>query len=310
MRKIIVILIASIILSSTGEALINFPKQGKSIAQFSFTYSSASSFYDLNSNNKIYTKDTFNTVVNLTSYTYNLKRTFELTKYIPNLGYTYSLTDDMKLGAELQFSILTLIEKYELDTNRISPTYGKQVFIRDNVSFLPDFYKINWEYRLMKGLYSPVANVSVLLPPSLSNGLQNSDTSKYQHYSAYQFYAGIINSFRFEKSFLELETGYLHRTGDFSKSLLIRFEGGVATVENTSLHGIVLWNQNLESFDNARPVSPMKTTLAESSIDLGVSFNALISKQYLLEFGYFVRLGMTNTLSDGRFHVKAGWLLD
>ena len=217
-----------------------FHGAGKSSIDFGISYSSSSSFYDLDGNSKIYTKDTFNILLDgVTEYQYALKRTFEFRKYTILLGYNMNLSDDLTLSAEVPLSLMSLKEKYEFDTNRFSPTYNSQKIISDFSLFKPDYYKISFYYTLLNGVSFPVITGAVYMPPNLTNGYQNNISGNFKYYSAYQFYLGLIYDFKFSKSFIDLESGFFYRTGDFNNKLYDKIDAAVSTVENTRLQGIL-----------------------------------------------------------------------
>jgi len=290
---------------------IKYYNTGSYRINFGFNYNTSSSYYDLDGKQVLFSRDTFNIIVeDSIPYTYNLKRSFELREYIVSPGFEYSISDNFISFLNVPLMWTSLIEQYETDTNSLSPTFGQQTTIGDYSAFTPLYYEIGGLYRINKGFLSTSMLMGAQLPPTLKNGYQIDTTNSMYIYNAYKFYAGLISTLNLETGFLEMETSYKLRTGDFNDMFLVRLEGGFTSVPNTALKGIFIYSINIGEFGNAQSVNPRLTTLQESSIDVGASFEALIKDKVKFDFSYLIRLGLTNSINYGQLRLKTSILLD
>lgn len=311
MKKTFLIVLFLIAGCFAGFGQIRYFDKGTMRFNFDFNYQTSSSFFDVKDNLKIFETDTFNIMLNdTTPYQYNLKHSYELRKYKFFLGFDYSLTDNLFLGLSLPLSFITYVNKYEKDTNWFSPTLGRQVIRGEYSAFLPEYYGLYLFYRLNKGLINTSIHSFVKVPSNLETGYQLDTNSNLLIYSAYEFAAGITNTFIMETGFLELETTYNSRGGIFSDMFFVRLEGGFTTVPNTVFKGIINYGINLDDFSKYQPVNHRKTTLQETYIDAGASFGAIINKNLFVDFAYLLRLGTTNTLSYGTLILKTSYVLN
>ncbi len=308
-KKIIILLfVFSFIHISYGK--LNYLSKGKWRINTDFNYNTSSSIFNLNSDEKIFGRDTFNIIIpDSIAYRYILKHSFELKEYIFSPKLEYAISNNFLVFLEIPLIWQSMSNVYENDTNRNSPTFGRQVTRAEYSTFYPDYYGLGGSFEFGKGILSSSFLFGMKVPATLENGYQQDTTNNFYIYNAYQFYLGLISGMNFEKGFLELETSYLYRSGDFGNLFHIKFEGGFTSVPNTALKGIVIYNINLSDFDGAQPVNPRFTTMREDVLDVGAAFEANVSDNVQLEFSYLITLGLTNTLKYGNLILKTSIVL-
>lgn len=300
MIKKILILLFTLSFVYSSYARLDYLQKGKLRINAGFDYATSSSFYNLDGDQKIFSRDTFNILIqDSIPYQYVLKHSYELKDYIFHPKLEYALENDLLVFLEIPLVWQSYLNQYEMDTNRYSPTFGKQTTRAEYSTFFPAYYGLGGTIRLSRGILSSSILLGMQLPQTLKTGWQQDTTNNFYIYNAYKFYAGLLSSMNLEKGFLELETTYMYRGGDFGDLFHIKLEGGFTSVPNTSLKGIVVYDINLSGFDNAIPVNPRKTTLKEDALDVGAAFEAKVQKIIKLEFSYMISLGLKNTLNFG-----------
>jgi len=276
-----------------------------------FEYGSSSSFYDLNSDQKIFERDTFNIIIeDSIPYQYVLKHTYELKEYILNPRIEYAIANDFTVYAEIPLMWQSYVNKFEKDTNRFSPTYGQQTIRAEYSAFIPKYYGLGGYIRLNKGILTSSLLFGMQLPPKLKNGYQQDTTNNFYIYNTYKFYAGLVSTLNMKKSFLELETTYMYRGGDFGDMFRLRLEGGFTSVPHTAIKGLCIYDVNLSGFEDAQRVNPRMTTLKEDALDVGASFEIEIAEMINLEFAYLIGIGIKNSLNYGRLIINTSILLN
>ena len=306
------ILILSFLLSFVycSYAKLDYLPEGKWRVTAGFDYATSSSYYDLDGDQKIYARDTFNIIIeDSIPYQYVLKHSYELKDYIFHPKLEYAIANDFLVYLEVPLVWQNFLNTYEMDTNRYSPTFGRQTTRAEYSAFFPAYYGLGGSIRLNQGILSSSILFGMQIPQTFKTGWQQDTTNNFYIYNAYKIYAGLISSLNMEKGFLELETTYMYRGGDFGDFFHIRLEGGFTTVPNTALKGIAVYNINLSGFDNAVPVNPRKTTLQEDALDVGAAFEATIEDVIKIEFSYMISIGLKNTLNYGTLLVKTSVIL-
>ncbi len=311
MSKKIVIIIFGLLISCTAYGKLNYMERGKWKIKSGFDYGSSSSYYNLDGDQKIFDRDTFNIIIgDSVPYQYVLKHTYELKKYIFIPRVEYAIAGDFTVFAEIPLVWQSYTNKYEKDTNRYSPTYGRQTIRAEYSTFIPAYYGLGGYIRLNKGILNSSVLFGMQLPPKLKNGYQQDTTNNFYIYNAYKFYLGLVSTLDMEKGFLELETTYMYRSGDFADFFHIRLEGGFTSVPNTALKGLCIYDINLSGFDNAQPVNPRLTTLQEDVLNVGAAFEITVADRINVEFAYLISVGMTNTLQYGTLMLNTSVLIN
>lgn len=309
MKKTIIVALLLIISCFSVFGQIRYFDKGSIRLNFDFNYQTSSSYFDIKENLRIFETDTFDIPLSdSTRYKYQLKHSYELRKYKFYLGLDYFLADNLLMGISLPLNYMTYVNKYEKDTNRYSPTFGRQSIRGEYTAFLPEYYGLYFFYRLNKGMINTSIHSIAKVPSNFETGYQLDTNSNLIIYSAYELAAGITNTFILETGFLELETTYNRRGGLFNDFFLVRLEGGFTTVPNTIFKGIINYGINLDDFSDYQPVNHRKTTFQETYIDAGASFGAIINKNLFVDFAYLLRLGTTNTLSYGTLILKTSYV--
>ena len=311
MRKYFLLILLVLSITNFAEARLRFLDEGQFKFDFNFNYNTTSSLYDLDGKQKIYDKDTFDIVIDDSiPYRYILKNTFELKEYVFMPKLEYGIAKDFLVFVELPLMWMTYENKYEMDTNRYSPTFGQQVIKADYSSFTPAYYGLGGFIRLNSGIASSAIKFGMQLPQTLKTGYQQDTTDNFYIYNAYKYYLGLISAVNMDKGFFELETTYIYRGGNFGDIFHMKLEAGFTTVENTALKGIFVYDLNLSGYDNAQPVNPRMTTLQEDALDIGASFEAVVADRVFIDFSYLINLGMKNTLQYGKLALKTSVILN
>ena len=290
---------------------LRYMKEGQIKTSFNFNYATSSSYNNLNGDLRIYERDTFNIIIeDSIPYQYVLKHSYELKEYhfIPYIEY--AIANDFVVYLDVPLIYKTYTNIYENDTNRYSPTFGQQITREEYSTFYPAYYGLGGYIRLNKGIITSSVLFGAQLPQKLKNGYQQDTSDNFYIYNSYKFHLGLVSTLMMEKGFLELETTYQYRSGDFSDIFHIGLEGGFTTVPNTALKGLVVYNINLSGFDNAQPVNPRLTTLQEDALYAGAAFEAVIEKKVFVEFAYLITLGLTNTLHYGTLRLNTSVILN
>ncbi len=311
MIRTITLIFAFAILTLSATSQLRYMKKGKIKTSFNFDYATSSSYYNLDGDLRIYERDTFNIIIeDSIPYQYILKHTYELKEYHFNPYIEYALDDDFILYLDIPLVYKTYTNKYENDTNSYSPTFGRQTIREQYSTFYPAYYGFGGYIRLNKGIITSSLLFGGQLPQKLKNGYQQDTTDNFYIYNTYKFHLGLVSTLMMEKGFLELETTYQYRSGDFADYFHLGLEGGFTTVPNTALKGLVVYNINLSGFDNAQAVNPRLTTLQEDALFAGAAFEAIIENKVFIEFAYLISLGLTNTLSYGTLQINTSVILN
>ena len=310
MRRLIIIVFAFLLLLNWKlPSQTVFPKSNTFIFDFGFHYSTSGSFFDSTGKLRVYQVDSLNyDVDSLNIHTkYTKKYSWDYREYIINLGLRYGLTKDLSVMAEMPLMINTLSEDYSTDTFTLSPTFGLQTQRADFSLFMPQYYKFGTMLRLDSGIVTEFIKTEFKIPPKFRNGYQNDTTKGLYKYASYELLISANAILQFEKSWLEAGMMYNFRGGLFHDQFVFKLEGGFTSVPNTSLHGMIIYCQDMGSFNNAIPYNQRKTTIQEDYFDAGVAFRANLTKFLFADFSYLIRFGIKNTLSGGKLMINTGF---
>ncbi len=311
MRKFYLFIFVTLFAYMQVQAQIQYIPKGDWKIYGDLEYGTSSSLYDLEGKQRILERDTFNIIINKDQpYSYFLKHTFEMKEYVFKPRIEYAISDGFSVFAKCPLVYLSYLNTYTKDTNRFSPTYGRKITRAEHSTFFPAYYELGSFIRLNKGALSTSLLLGVQLPQKLKNGFQQDTLNNFHIYNAFKYYLGLVATLKMETSFLELETKYIQRTGNFDNRLHLRLEGGFSSVPNTALKGICIYDISLSGFDNALPANPRRTTLQEDAIAVGASFGTTFNDRINIELAYLISIGIKNTLNFGRLQINTSVLLD
>lgn len=262
-----------------------------------FGFRSSASYYAANGNNVIELIDTNRKENNI--YTFDLKN------FIFDFGFRYALTDELQLQFNIPLNYSTLDEIYLKDTNVASTSYGQRTTKAKLSYFLPEQYKFNLMYHLLKGKFNTFLKAGINIPAKLKNGKQND--GDFQYFSSYQFLFGLISNLIINGDWLEASVDYYIRTGVFSDELKIHLEGGFSSVPDTKLVGIIDYLLNVEKIDPNGIFDIRQNPFNENSLYLGAEFFIKLHKKIETSISYKVSVLGRNSWSIGIFGLKANF---
>ena len=262
-----------------------------------FGFRSSASYYAANGNNVIELIDTNRKENNI--YTFDLKN------FIFDFGFRYALTDELQLQFNIPLNYSTLDEIYLKDTNVASTSYGQRTTKAKLSYFLPEQYKFNLMYHLLKGKFNTFLKAGINIPAKLKNGKQND--GDFQYFSSYQFLFGLISNLIINGDWLEASVDYYIRTGVFSDELKIHLEGGFSSVPDTKLVGMIDYLLNVEKIDPNGIFDIRQNPFNENSLYLGAEFFIKLHKKIVTSISYEVSVLGRNSWSIGIFGLKANF---
>lgn len=262
-----------------------------------FGFRSSASYYAANGNNVIELIDTNRKENNI--YTFDLKN------FIFDFGFRYALTDELQLQFNIPLNYSTLDEIYLKDTNVASTSYGQRTTKAKLSYFLPEQYKFNLMYHLLKGKFNTFLKAGINIPAKLKNGKQND--GDFQYFSSYQFLFGLISNLIINGDWLEASVDYYIRTGVFSDELKIHLEGGFSSVPDTKLVGMIDYLLNVEKIDPNGIFDIRQNPFNENSLYLGAEFFIKLHKKIETSISYKVSVLGRNSWSIGIFGLKANF---
>ncbi|MCX7736222.1 MAG: hypothetical protein N2319_05875 [Candidatus Kapabacteria bacterium] len=264
-----------------------------------FGFKSSASYYAPNGNNVIELIDSNRKENNI--YTFDLKN------YVFDIGFYYSITDELQLRFDIPLNYSLLSEVYLKDTNVASTSYGKRLIRAELSYFLPENYKLNLLYHLMKGKFNTFLEAGLNIPPNFKNGKQNN--SDFLYYSSFQIPIGLILNFISNGDWVEGRLFYNYRAGDFSDEIKIHLEGGFTSVPDTKLAGMIDYTISSGNIDESSIFNIRQNPLKENALYLGAEFFIKLHKKIETSISYNVSVLGKNSWSFGIFGLKANFSL-
>ena len=292
--KIILIFILTISFSDKILAKTMFQERGWYKIELYGGYESASSFFDMSENRILQLYDSLSPI-SLSSKDYSM----DLSRYYFGAKFNYSFNSEFMTYIDLPLSIYNLKETYLInDSNQRLP---KRNYNLTRINY----YGIGGKYKLYSEKSFANLNMDIRIPSSFNNQI-NIDSNKYNLIQLYEVLGGFTTGINFGKSWIETSLSYIYRSKKLKDQLLIHLEGGLETIPNTRLYGVMDFIQSLDSFNNANFI-PNQTITQENFLTLGFGFSIYFNKNIFAEFIYNTRIIGKNSWAMSNVYLSTGY---
>lgn len=294
-RSIIFVLFLCLFSVNSVFGQTDFNSKGKIDVKLFGGKTSASSFFDLDGNQKTeinnISLDTF--LFTYEEYTYGIKA-------------EYSLTDELTLFSEIPLKYYTLGEKKDTTYfDSLDNPYSTKLNRGEYTLFQPAYYSLGARYLLYKKFAYFGISAELKIPPGFYNGVLDDPQYEFLSDGALEVNGGFLLGVKFAKSWMESQVIYKFRGEELNDLLFIHTELGLSTVPGTKLKGFFDFYQSFGTFSGV-VFNPEKTILIENKFDVGVYFSIFVNDNLYGEFSYKVNLLGINSMSTGGYLVGIG----
>jgi hypothetical protein len=263
----------------------------------SFAYQMSSAYYDSGKNLVTDLLDSV-TIPGITrTYTFNLKR------YTFDFKLDYFATKDLKITAKapLTFYYLDEIFLEYIDTvNLIRYMRGnKEQLTHTRI----DYIGLSSTYSLFDSTFINRYSAEIRIPTGSTSGVYN-DPQKLWSDGAFEFLTGLSIGYSGEKSTIEIGARYNYRAEDMTDRILGNLYFNLHSVPDTKFYGFVEGAYNISGANDNTKFNIRQMPWQDEYLDAGFGFEILVSKRYLGDFNYRIRLDGKNAWNQATYFIN------
>lgn len=266
----------------------------------SFSYHNSSAYYD-NEGNRISDLLDSITVEGLTRrYTFNLKR------YMFDLGFKYFATEKLTLEAKAPLTFYKLDEIFsefaDIENQVIYPSGFKSQLSHTRI----DYLGLAASYSLFDDEFINRFFTEVRIPTGANDGVA-SDSQEFWSDGALEIIPGFVVGASTDKFTIDIGAKYNYRAEDMTDRIMGNLNFALHTVPGTRFYGFIEGAYNIESNKNENIVFDIrKMPWQDEYLDVGFGFQIVVSQRYIGDFSYIVRLDGKNAWNKAAYFINFG----
>lgn len=268
----------------------------------SFSYHTSSAYYNKNGDRVSDLLDS-TTVEGLTR-----RFTFNLNRYMFDLGIKYFATDKLTLEAKAPLTFYKLDEIFtefaDIENQVIYPKEFRAQLSHTRV----DYLGLSASYSLFEGDFINRYFAEVRIPTGQNNGVAN-DSQEFWSDGALEIIPGFVVGASTDKYTIEVGAKYDYRGEDMTNRVMGNLNFSLHTVPGTKFYGFVegAYNVGMGNNDIINEVFNIrKMPWQDEYLDVGFGFKIIMSQQYIGDFSYRVRLDGRNAWNQSAYFINFG----